>query len=526
MWKFVLPAAAVATAVAPTKQHLDFEGMAENFRSISQRQAAGEIMPQATFDQIRNFVDQISQLVKGELETDEAYAQDIYNKSKDEVEACDSDRKSTKDGDVAGKTGAATTANSNWRTCKGQEQTEYDNMTDHCTDVNTYVNDWNSEPHCTGVNFKFGDSDAVKIYMDCICEFVDAHKDIYYEKRWNCSEATQDHGDKVKECGNPGKQQLLDDAFCAEQKAIQDMCSDYKTCRDREEGELADIKATVMKWEAVMQTQRVALEQLICFGEHILDNDTDLTECNDLVTADCHGFTDCPEITYYEAAPRVKCTEPDVSRLPCTTEYEAKWYKDYPANGEVPAKACKTGCSVTFPFTHQDSGCATPVDKLVGASPAAYTPLSEGPVVSGKWDSGSSQCTLLSGTQIESTSSGVTDGFCCDALTAFLAGNLARGLKGTQWSWTGHFSNVHFQCLIDPYWGTCSSDAELENAPDDAAMEKLRAYLCHNKATCNYASTTYSGRALEVPLVKDTIPASGEWAALMGCNDPSTYCDA
>merc|ERR1719213_1145282 len=118
----------------------------------------------------------------------------------------------------------------------------------------------------------------------------------------------------------------MDDAYCAEQGEIHQMCHDYKLCPDREEGELSTVRATVEKWEDVMQAQRVALEQLICFGNHILDNNTELTGCDDLAQADCTSYTDSPTIIYPAAADRVNCTEPSTARLPCEAAYKQNIY--------------------------------------------------------------------------------------------------------------------------------------------------------------------------------------------------------
>jgi len=297
---------------------------------------------------VKNFIYQISTLLKGALDTDEEYAQSIYNKSVSDVEACDTAREETLEGAVQNATDAANNSHTIWEECKEEEQIEYDNMTEHCKDVDDYVDGWNDE-HCDPVDFSLGDSDAVEKYMICICKFVEDHKDNYYEKRWNCTEATQDHLDKKQECCNPGKQGNFDDAMCAEQAAIQQMCRDYKNCRDTETSEMDTTKATVMKWEDVMQAQRVALEQLICFGNHIMDNNTDLSGCDDLSHTDCTKYTDCPMITYHEPAPFVPCTEPDESRLPCTIAYKAKWHWIYNGTDTPPSK-CKDDCSTNFPF--------------------------------------------------------------------------------------------------------------------------------------------------------------------------------
>lgn len=352
MWKIVLPTAAMATSFAGPKQHLDFEAMADNFRSINQKQKEGQTINQNTFDSVRNFIGQISNVVKGALETDRDYAQSIYNKSKADVEECDSDRSSTKTHTVDPKTGEANKADSDWDTCKDEEQTAHDNMTHHCEDCDQYVSDWNSE-HCAAVNFQNGDSDAVETYMTCICKFVEDHKDIYYEKRQNCTDATTMHTNKVAECGNPGLQADMDAAFCAEQVEIQTMCRDYKTCRGREEGELSGIKSTVEQWEDVMQAQRVALEQLICFGNHILDNNTDLAGCDDLAQADCTSYTDCPTIIYPAAADRVNCTEPSTERLPCEQAYKNNIYT--PSNAtDTPHQTC-VPCSLKAPFPSHEA---------------------------------------------------------------------------------------------------------------------------------------------------------------------------
>lgn len=358
MWKlFIVPTLAVATEQFGVKQHFDFEGMSTNFKAISAKQAQGVAIDQATFDAVRGFINQISVAVKDALEGDEEFAQEVYDKSIVDVESCSNSSQAALDGVVQDATDAANLAHSNWVTCKGEELTEFNNMSNHCDRVDDYVRDWNTSPndHCATADFSGGDSDAVEAYMICICAFVEEHKDTYYDYRQKCIDATAVWVAKKQECCNPGLQSDMDDAFCLEQTEIQTMCHDYRVCWEREHGEHLTTKTTVEGWEDVMQAQRVALEQLICWGNHILDNNTDLNFCDDLAHTDCPYYTDCPAIVYGNALQQAPCTQPDASRLPCTLPYRAAMYGAY-MDTDTPPSPCKDDCGTSYPFAEGGGG--------------------------------------------------------------------------------------------------------------------------------------------------------------------------
>lgn len=283
------------------------------------------------------------------MDVDLDHAQSTYDRSKDDVEACDTTRCEDLDDIRTDHTGPADQSKTDFDSCKGDEQIEYDNMTWHCDNVDSLVNGWNSGLHCPVPDFTNGDTDAVETYMTCICAFVEMHKDNYYDLRQKCIDATAVWVAQVLDCQTD--QNTMGTDHCHEQQAIQTMCHDYKLCRDREEGEHDATTTTVEGWEEVMHAQRVSLEQLICFGNHILDNNTDLAGCDDLVHPDCTDYTDCPIINYDAPDPRMLCEEPDEARRPCTGAYEYRVCGAYSDETNVPCGGCVDCTQVVYPFT-------------------------------------------------------------------------------------------------------------------------------------------------------------------------------
>jgi len=329
--------------------------MADNFRAISAKQSQGGAIDQATFDQIQSFINQISVAVKGALQTDLDHAQETYNRSIADVEACDTTRCEELANITRDETADADQAKIDFDNCKAQELIEYNNMTTHCNNVNNLVNGWNGN-HCTVPDFSLGDTAAVETYMICICDFVETHKEDYYDKRQKCIDATTVHGNQVTDCHMD--QGYMGNEFCDEQHAIQTMCHDYTQCRIREEGEHSTTVTMIENWEDVMQAQRVALEQLICFGNHILDNDTNLDGCQDTVHTDCLSYTDCPVVIYHSYAARMVCVEPAASRLPCQAAYTNYVCGAYPPAHNTECLSCHACGLVAYPFTEAAMGPA------------------------------------------------------------------------------------------------------------------------------------------------------------------------
>jgi hypothetical protein len=369
------------------------------------------------------------------------------------------------------------------------------------------------------------DSDSVYEWMRCLENFTTHHCDLYEVGREQCKNATEDHAESEEDCHK--QQNDFENAVCSLDATILNQCYKYEGCYDEAHSSFYTIKETVQELEILFKAQMGALEQIMCFGNAIIENHTDYDHCESMSCVECSPNMD---IDYTDPPPREECDEA-LEQKPCDQDFLDTEYNNVWNNGTDPADllaACKP-CPAT---------CTHKVD-----NPPVYTPGGHGTF--GKWDAGSKSCAILASTHsnpaltASTPANSVNDGFCCDALYGFMVANLARGMKANDNLYNPYsdwLTGINLngptplqegglpiqECSIDPYWGSCSSDPYLTNAADDAAMEKLRAYLCKNAATCNYATTQTGGWIADGGLPAVTIPAAGEWAALMQCDTVDT----
>merc|ERR1719454_2432770 len=143
--------------------------------------------------------------------------------------------------------------------------------------------------------------------MNCLLAFMNDHKANFESKRQNCIDATNIWTAKTDECD--GLQGDYEDEFCDRETNVQNTCNTYRSCRDRTQGTYHSILVQTEGLEDIYQAQRVALQCLLCYGEHILNNSTDLSSCD--TPPDCASLSECPTITYTDLPSCIPCSEPD-----------------------------------------------------------------------------------------------------------------------------------------------------------------------------------------------------------------------
>jgi len=317
----------------------NYEGMKSTLKSISVMQSKGDI-DQNTIDTVTNTLKQINEQLIAALGEDTKHSQSILDSAEAQIIACDTTKNTWVSGAFDGHNTGVSNAQSAHHDCRqaaGGEQENCQNATTHCDHLTAQVCNWN-DCVAPAAGFGGGDTDEVNGFMNCIGSFFDTHKVDYYAKRQNCIDATNNLNAKVAECD--GLQEDFESDFCQREDAVENACNSYRTCRNGAQSSYAKIKGEIEALEDIYQAQRVALECLLCYGNKILANSTDLSDCERETT--CTALTACPVIVYDAIPPCIACTEPDAVR-PCEGSFINTYYATYESTC-TPPQQC-TACS-------------------------------------------------------------------------------------------------------------------------------------------------------------------------------------
>lgn len=324
--------------------HFDFDGLKTSLQSLAAKSAKAGKIDQGTIEAVTGFLNTINTDLLGALEADRAAYQSELDAAEDAVHACDTTRNTWFDpaaGSFATWNTNVSGTQGDHETCRTQEGVTYANYTSFCKTMHDRVCTWSVCALPAG-GFSGGDTDAVNTYMECVCDFFEEHAGSYYDERNNCLEAHALHDAQVIVCD--GEQGEFEAEYCGRESAVQDHCEIYDGCRFTTEQSYLGIKSNVESLEAISQAQFVALKHLVCYGEQILNNSTDLSGC-DSVSDDCEtGYpNDCPIIVYDVLDSFIECTEPVSNNYPCTAAFTAQYYAQYD-NTFTPVDDC-TGCT-------------------------------------------------------------------------------------------------------------------------------------------------------------------------------------
>lgn len=315
--------------------HMDYAGLKESLLSIH-KATAGSELDQLTLQAVQNILDTINNTLITALESDRNHSQHLLDSARQAVIDCDNDREMYFGNNKTWHWDNVdvTTALQDHNNCRDEEDDEYDNMTYHCDLVNSTVCNW---PKCgQKPSFSGGDNDEIEEWVCCIQDFFADYSPLYETQRQNCIDATSVHALKRTECH--GKQEDLELEVCSREQGVQTNCELYRTCRDREESDWVTVTNNTRDLEEIFQAQRVALECLLCYGNKILNNQTDLTSCD--ANMICTDLVNCPVIDYQPIPDFVRCEEPD-DFVPCTAGYEAQYYDEYIGTNTT-VQACTT----------------------------------------------------------------------------------------------------------------------------------------------------------------------------------------
>lgn len=319
-------------AIMGVDTHASYDGMKATLKGISAMQQKGDIDAD-TITTVREILGNITTQLLEALDQDRIHAQSILNTSLNGIKACDNTKNTWAADTWPVNTGLVSTAKSDHETCRNAEtvgeQAKCADATSKCNTYNSRVCSWrDSYPNCrkpTG-RFENGDTDEMNTYVDCIMGFMTAQKTSYYAERTACLNAFNDWATKTGECD--GEQGEYEQQFCDTEKDVETACHTYRTCRNSAQSSYVEVKNQVQELQQIFQAQRVALACLQCYGNKILANTTDLSECED-DTVKCTDFTDCPIVVFDPVPDCLACTQQN-RNSPCSdTAPDTDFCKDY-----------------------------------------------------------------------------------------------------------------------------------------------------------------------------------------------------
>jgi len=356
----------------------DFEGLKASLKGIAAK--SGGHIDQTTIEAVNTILDSVNTTLMDALEQDRSHTQNILNIARDGVLRCDTNR------DAWFGTGGTfeilnsdvTADGATHSSCRGEEATEFANMTSHCDTVDRQVAQWNI-CEMPG-DFTAGDTDAINTYVCCLTTFFDNNRGTYYTHRQNCIDATNVHSAKRAECN--GAQGAFEAEFCGRETAVQNNCEIYRNCRTNEETNWLKVTQETQAIEEIFQAQRVALECLLCYGTKILNNETDLSSCE--VAINCASLSWCPTIVYDDITDFTGCSEPvGDDNIPCAAGFVATWYQAWSNEGSSDFRVCDEhhgGGRPTangpenwgVPSTNGNTIAPSPVDDCTACSSTAH----------------------------------------------------------------------------------------------------------------------------------------------------------
>jgi len=163
----------------------------------------------------------------------------------------------------------------------------------------------------------------------------------YKRLRKECHEARHRHQVRVEECHK--LQSEFEAAYCAYANGIDEECHTYDTCYDSTYASFVIQNTSVADMEVQFKAQQHALECLLCYGDQILTDKTDLSACDGV---DCVNCSPRLDIDYKIPHPEIPCDEEEPER-PCTDGWCLAKYSGYADDG-VPVRECQPCASPSY----------------------------------------------------------------------------------------------------------------------------------------------------------------------------------
>lgn len=390
---------AVVAGFTLRTEDANIDSMKEVFVGIAKRaKETGQKIDDTTKGVVREMINSINSTLVEALIADKISAQSLRDIAFDAVEGCNTARGAVFSGAITNAQSTATTADGVFHDCKNEGISDIGFLQDIPGNVVSADHDysynfsrqWNDEAdhHALGntshehhsqsdMATKCGALDALVRSFDVLgqdnsewCEAHDAsdfadqfrtdidmrgksytwfhHMDNfeqnnaadYKEKRRQCHEARHRQQVRVQECHR--LQHDYESKFCSWAIAIDEECHTYSTCYTSTYGSLESTDSTVEDMEVQFKKQQHALENLLCYGEEILKDITDLSACDNLACDKCADL----DLAYPDPHAEIACAEA-VAERPCDAGWSIAHYNQYAAS-EIPIDACNACASPTY----------------------------------------------------------------------------------------------------------------------------------------------------------------------------------
>jgi len=298
--------AVVAAVQITSPSHHDADQMKETFYSLAAaKDKNGGKVDDATSLEVQRILDLVTENLVGALWQDREAAQLAYNNSVAQLNGCNSEFLATPLNSY--RQAQALTGNvlNDWLYCAGQTDSMCIDEKEACDAADKYVCD-----------FEICADDALRSDGCTDCKDQNPRETDLYATL-NCLVKQKDAEEEV----------------CREQNQIAGYCRLHDGCWNTRTVSLSQLGTTTRTLESIFQSQYVALQCLLCYGEQILANTTDLSVCEN-ATPPTFG---CAEneirsetspvslaICYYDPEPQYDCEGEKDLRLPCTPGYASR----------------------------------------------------------------------------------------------------------------------------------------------------------------------------------------------------------
>lgn len=322
-------------------------------------------LDETTIRAVEGFMQTINGTLFTAIEQDKQHAQGLYDASVASVNQCEIDQAAYFADTLPSLNITMETSYDDLIECKVEENETLSSLEDTCQALRDRACHWTI---CEVPNFDNGDSEEVDAYMCCLQDFFDLHRVDYYIDKENCTTKTNEHFTQGSNCD--ANQTEFEAAVCTFEQGKISTCETYDACYPREKALWEGVKADIEAMEQIFQAQFVALHHLLCYGQQILDNATDLTSC-DTFGNDCEAdYTDCPEIVYTEPDVENNCIYLDYA-YPCTEEFFAKFYDDDLTTALPGFDMVRTPAGDCTPCDAMDDGLPSLLQQAEGSSASA-----------------------------------------------------------------------------------------------------------------------------------------------------------
>jgi len=307
----------------------DYDGMKATLKAIAARQSEGEKISESVIQTVHMMLNMVRGKLMETLNCDRDTSQASLDQAVAQIQACDDNRDAWFRDVEPGHANTAKGRCDFHNGCRMIEENRCTTRNNLCDAQDLRVKAIN-DGMCPVPDFSLGDGGkgtVVNDFMNCLATLVTSKVNAYQSGRHACRQACVDLA-QATAAANVA-QGTCEDKTCAHEKAVQDACCEYRTCRKTWEENYYSVRGIVRQEESVFQTQREGLQCLLCYGYGITNATENYDQCES--PDPCDTYDDCPKIDYPEKNPPVdfkQCTEA-APNLPCEQAWKEAMYPNF-----------------------------------------------------------------------------------------------------------------------------------------------------------------------------------------------------